>query len=159
MSGLIKWLMNLDATQLVAGITGIGSVTYAIIKFLNKFSPTHHIRRILNIEPGADDLRAAMDNMSQVVLSQGQSIDWLTNQLVQYRTELDDNHEKLKEMETMHKENLALKRRVTELEDIVKYLEKELERRKKYTPKAYLKKEDIDKIVTGEIDDLSTNKS
>jgi hypothetical protein len=157
MASFFKWLTQLNATQLVAGITGIGSVTYAIIKFINKFSPTHHIRRILNIEPGADDLRAAMDNMSQVVLSQGQSIDWLTNQLVQYRTELDDNHEKLKDMETMHKENLALKRRVTELEDIVRYLEKELERRKKYTPKAYLKKEDIESITTGGIDDVSTN--
>lgn len=152
-----KWISTLDAKQIAATLAGFGGVAYAIIKFVNKFSLSRHIRRVMNIEPGADDLRAAMDNMSQVVLSQGQSIDWLTNQLVQYRTELDANQEKLKEMEEMHKENIALKRRVTELEDIVKYLEAELARRKKYTPKAYLKKEDITEIPTGGIDDISIN--
>ena len=154
---LLKWLTTLNGTELVAGITTIGSVGFAIVKVLGKFSITRHIRRIMNIEPGAEDLRLAMDNMSQVVLSQGQSIDWLTSQITVYRTELDENHEKLKEMEIMHSENISLKRRVTELEDIVKYLELELARRKKYTPKAYLTKEDITSITTGGIDDISAN--
>jgi len=81
--------------------------------------------------------------MSLVVDAQGQSINWLTeqqeiliNQLATYKEELSIAREKLKELESLHKENTALKKRVKDLEALVAKLEAELERRKKFTPKA-----------------------
>lgn len=92
-------------------------------------------KRLFNVDPSADDLRTALDNLSLVVDTQGNSISWLTEQLDSYRTQLEDAHEKLKDMENIHKENTGLRSRITELESQVAALEAELARRKKYTPK------------------------
>jgi hypothetical protein len=101
------------------------------------------VKRLVNVDPSADDLRSSVDNMSLVVDAQGQSISWLTeqqevliNQLTAYKEELTLAREQLKELEGLHKENLHLKKRVKELEEQVAKLEIELERRRKYTPKS-----------------------
>lgn len=94
-----------------------------------------YFKRLFNVDPTADDLRNAIDNLSSVVDTQGLSIEWLTTQLTQYREELVVANEKLKDMESIHKENSNLRSRITELEAQVKALEEELARRKKYTPK------------------------
>ena len=122
--------------QAIATIAAVGSGGFGAFKLVQKFSLGGHIRRVFNIEPGMEVLKEAMDNMNQVVMSQGQSIDWLTNQLTQYREELTDAREKLKEMEELHTTNVTLKLRISELENQVKALEDELARRKKFTPKA-----------------------
>jgi chromosome segregation ATPase len=100
-------------------------------------------KRLVNVDPSADDLRSSVDNMSLVVDAQGQSITWLTeqqetllNQLTVYKEELAIAKEQLKELEGLHKENVNLKKRIKELEGQVAKLEAELDRRKKYTPKA-----------------------
>jgi peptidoglycan hydrolase CwlO-like protein len=99
-------------------------------------------KRLVNLDPSADDLRASVDNMSLVVDAQGQSITWLTEQqetlitqLAAYKEELSVAREKLKELEGLHKENTSLKKRIKELENQVAKLEEELARRKKFTPK------------------------
>jgi multidrug resistance efflux pump len=100
------------------------------------------LRRLFNIDPSADDLRVAMENMSAVVDAQGQSITWLTEQqaslieqLAAAKVDLEEAREKLKEMEDIHRQNMSLRIRVAELEEQVKALEAELARRKKYTRK------------------------
>jgi peptidoglycan hydrolase CwlO-like protein len=102
----------------------------------------NYFKRLANIDPSADDLRASVDNMTLVVDAQGQSISYLTEQqeflvaqLISHREELAESREKLKELEGLHKENGQLKKRIKELETQVAKLEAELERRKKYTPK------------------------
>lgn len=103
----------------------------------------NYFKRLANIDPTADDLRNAVDNMSLVVDAQGHSISWLSeqqetliNQLAAYKEELGLAREQLKELEALHRENLQLKKRIKELEDQVARLEAELERRRKYTPKS-----------------------
>jgi len=100
-------------------------------------------KRLVNVDPSADDLRSSVDNMSLVVDAQGQSITWLTeqqetliNQLTAYKEELAIAKEQLKELEGLHKENVNLKKRIKELEGQVAKLEADLDRRRKYTPKA-----------------------
>jgi predicted nucleic acid-binding Zn-ribbon protein len=106
-------------------------------------------KRLFNVDPSADDLRSSVDNMTLVVDAQGQSISYLTEQqeflllqLTTYREELAAAQEQLKELESLHKENTNLKRRIVELESQVAKLEAELERRRKFTPKA--KRVDVD---------------
>ena len=132
----MNWLKHLNVEQVVAAFAAVGTGGFGAFKLVQRFSLGGHIRRIFNIEPGMEVLKEAMDNMNQVVMSQGQSIDWLTNQLTQYREELTEAREKLKEMEELHTTNITLKLRISELESQVKALEEELARRKKFTPKA-----------------------
>jgi predicted RNase H-like nuclease (RuvC/YqgF family) len=110
------------------------------------------IKRLVNVDPSADDLRSSVENMTLVVDAQGQSIGWLTEQQTFLVEQLNANkeelaiaREQLKELEALHKENTHLKKRVKELEAQVAKLEAELERRKKYTPKAKRGEEDVQK--------------
>ena len=95
----------------------------------------NYFKRIFNVDPTSDDLRAGLDNISAVVDAQGSSISYLTEQLEIYKTQLEEAREQLKEMDAIHKENKTLKGRISELESQVAKLEAELARRKKYTPK------------------------
>jgi predicted RNase H-like nuclease (RuvC/YqgF family) len=122
-----------QTTGIGAAITAIAGAVYAFIK-KNK-SKVSYIKRLLNADLTAEDLRNGLDNLSQVVDTQGMTIDWMTSQLQNYREELTEARDKLKDMENIHQENVQLKNRVAELENQVKALEEELARRKKYTPK------------------------
>jgi predicted RNase H-like nuclease (RuvC/YqgF family) len=95
----------------------------------------NYFKRIFNVDPTSDDLRAGLDNISAVVDPQGSSITYLTEQLDIYKVQLEEAREQLKAMDAIHKENKTLKSRVAELESQVAKLEAELARRKKYTPK------------------------
>jgi predicted RNase H-like nuclease (RuvC/YqgF family) len=132
-------------------ITGLGAAIATVVAGFFAYLRTKRgrkatwnwLKRLFNLDPSADDLRASVENMSLVVDSQGQSINWLTEQqetlitqLAAYKEELANAREQLKELESLHKENTNLKKRIKELENQVKKLEDELERRKKYTPKA-----------------------
>ena len=125
----MNWLNNLTSQQVIGTVVAIASGGFGGFKLIQRLSLGGHVRRIMGIEPSAEELRLAMDNMNQIVMSQGQSIDWLTNQLTTYRQELDEAHEKL--------ENTALRIRVSELEGQVKALEEEIARRKKFTRKDF----------------------
>lgn len=125
-------------THPTAAVSGVVAFIVAAIALYRKYSDSTNsiLRKVFGIEPGAEDLRVGLENLSNVVSMQGQTIDWMNAQLELYRTELTDAREKLKEMETIHIENTQLKSRVAELENQVKALEDELARRKKYTPKS-----------------------
>ena len=118
-------------------LSGLGALFIAALTFYFKNRETHTslLKKIFGIDPSAEDLRIGLENLSNVVNTQGQTIDWMNAQLELYRNELTEAREKLKEMETIHSENTQLKMRVAELENQVKALEEELARRKKYTPK------------------------
>ena len=100
-----------------------------------KMAAYSYVKRLFNVDPSSDDLRAALENLSIVVDTQGTSIEWLTTQLDVYREQLDVANEKLKDMENIHRENTALRSRISDLEAQVAALENELARRKKFTPK------------------------
>lgn len=129
---------------LAAGALSVLAGLFAYLRTRKgKTAAWNWVKRLVNVDPSADDLRSSVDNMSLVVDAQGQSISWLTeqqevliNQLTAYKEELSLAREQLKELEGLHKENLHLKKRVKELEDQVAKLEVELERRRKYTPKS-----------------------
>jgi chromosome segregation ATPase len=102
------------------------------------------LRRVFNIDPTSDDLRAAVENMSAVVDAQGRSIAWLTEQHDELLAQLEQAKKDLAEARAEHsalqelrQENAALKIRINDLENQVHALEDELARRKKYTRKAY----------------------
>jgi predicted RNase H-like nuclease (RuvC/YqgF family) len=128
---------------LAAGALSVLAGLFAYLRTRKgKTAAWNWVKRLVNVDPSADDLRSSVDNMSLVVDAQGQSISWLTeqqevliNQLTAYKEELSLAREQLKELESLHKENLHLKKRVKELEEQVAKLEVELERRRKYTPK------------------------
>ena len=129
---------------LAAGALSVLAGLFAYLRTRKgKTAAWNWVKRLVNVDPSADDLRSSVDNMSLVVDAQGQSISWLTeqqevliNQLTAYKEELSLAREQLKELEGLHKENLHLKKRVKELEEQVAKLEVELERRRKYTPKS-----------------------
>ena len=79
-------------------------------------------------------LREAIDNLAQVVSTQGESIEWLRSELDRTRTELAEAREALNNKETkLEKENAKLRQRVAELEAQVKALEAALATRKRRT--------------------------
>lgn len=127
----------MDTLITVAGsVAGAAAAFFAYLRTRKgRIAATSYLKRLFNVDPTADDLRAALDNLSTVVDAQGASIEWLTNQLDQYRELLNAAQEQLKDMEAIHKENSNLRTRVAELEAQVAALEAELARRKKYTPK------------------------
>ena len=132
-------------------ITGIGAAIATVVAGFFAYLRTrkgrtnawNYFKRLVNVDPSADDLRSSVDNMTLVVDAQGQSITWLTEQqetlitqLAAYKEELALAREKLLDLESLHKENTSLKKRIKELEMQVAKLEEDLARRKKYTPKA-----------------------
>jgi chromosome segregation ATPase len=131
-----------EAVAAAAGTAVAGFFAYLRTR-KGKTAAWNYFKRLVNVDPSADDLRSSVDNMTLVVDAQGQSIAYLTEQqeflvtqLTAYREELAEAREKLKELGALNKENVSLKKRINELENQVAKLEAELERRKKYTPKA-----------------------
>jgi peptidoglycan hydrolase CwlO-like protein len=132
-------------------ITGIGAAIATVVAGFFAYLRTrkgrtgawNYFKRLANVDPSADDLRSSVENMTLVVDAQGQSITWLTEQqdtlitqLAAYKEELALAREKLLDLESLHKDNTSLKKRIKELEMQVAKLEEDLARRKKYTPKA-----------------------
>jgi chromosome segregation ATPase len=132
--------------------TGVVAIVVAAIGALTAYLRTRRgrvqfatlLRRVFNIDPTADDLRAAVENMSAVVEAQGRSIAWLTEQHDELLSQLEVAKQELAEARAEHsalqelrQENAALKIRINDLENQVHALEDELARRKKYTRKAY----------------------
>lgn len=132
---------RLTALWTVLGAATTGGLAYLKTRH-GKAKVISYVKRLLNLDLTSEDLKNSLENMSTVVDTQGQSIqwlttqqDWLTAQIAIYKEELAEAKEQLKEMENLHIENKGLKSRISELESQVKALEDELARRKKYTPK------------------------
>lgn len=86
-------------------------------------------------------LKEAVDSLSAVVAVQGDSIEWLRNELAAKNDELEKMRIQLEATKSLVEENVVLRERVTELEAEVAALRTELDRRRKYTPKK-LREED-----------------
>ena len=71
-----------------------------------------------------EEVRAALETLSQVVEAQGRSLEWLSSELDKARNEL------MAETNKSEVENVQLRKRVAELEVQVKILEKLLAARK-----------------------------
>ena len=86
-------------------------------------------------------LKEAVDNLSQVVSMQGDSIEWLRGGLERTRTELTEARIALTDKESkMESENVKLRKRVAELEAQVKALEAILAKRARAPRKTTTKK-------------------
>jgi chromosome segregation ATPase len=134
----------MEAGIVAAVVAAIGALTAYLRTRKGRVQFATLLRRVFNIDPTAEDLRAAVENMSAVVDAQGRSIAWLTDQHADLLEQLEIAKKELAEARSEHsalqelrQENEALRARVNELETQVHALETELARRKKYTPKAH----------------------
>lgn len=90
------------------------------------------LRRFAGTEVVA--LKEAIDNLAQVVATQGESIDWLRAELERTRNELIEARAALDDKENhLASENDKLRKRVAELEAQVKALEAALAKRTRAT--------------------------
>ena len=120
--------------------TGTGATVAALAaawRFLRSESGRGVVARFFKAavdESGS--LREAIDNLSQVVSAQGESIEWLRDELDRTRLELVEARVALTAKESkLELENKKLRDRVAELEAQVKALETALAARKRRTTK------------------------
>ena len=118
--------------ELTAG-TGAAAAAAAAWRFLRTESGRAFLGRLRRAAINeAASLREAIDNLAQVVSSQGDSIEWLRIELDRTRTELAQAREALTNKESkLEKENAVLRKRIVELEGQVKALETALTARKR----------------------------
>lgn len=82
------------------------------------------------------DLTEAISNLQLVVEAQGESIEWLREELTSTKIELEAARIQLQKTEGLAIENAALRARVADLEAQVQKLEEELKRRRGGRPKS-----------------------
>jgi phage shock protein A len=123
-------------TEIATG-TGLAAAAAAAWRYLRSESGRSvlaRLRRAAIDEVGS--LRDALNNLTQVVSAQGESIEWLRTELDRTRVELADARTALTDKESkLEKENAALRKRIVELESQVKALEAALAARKRRTVK------------------------
>lgn len=111
--------------------TGAAATAATVWRFLRSEagqSALARLRRFAGTEVVA--LKEAIDNLAQVVATQGESIDWLRAELERTRTELIEARAALDDKENhLASENAKLRKRVAELEAQVKALEAALAKR------------------------------
>jgi hypothetical protein len=81
------------------------------------------------------DLTEAVNNLKSVVDAQGNSIEWLRNELTTTKAELELARIQLTKTEALALENASLRARVADLEAQVHRLEDELKRRRGGRPR------------------------
>jgi len=84
------------------------------------------------------DLTEAVKSLQSVVEAQGESIEWLRNELTSTKAELEVARLQLAKTESLALENAALRTRVADLEAQVHKLEDELRRRRGGRPKGHV---------------------
>ena len=111
--------------------TGAAATAATVWRFLRSEagqSLLGRLRRFAGTEVVA--LKEAIDNLAQVVATQGESIDWLRAELDRTRLELTEARAALTDKEgKLERENEKLRKRVAELEAQVKALETALAKR------------------------------
>jgi septal ring factor EnvC (AmiA/AmiB activator) len=106
---------------------GVAAAVAAIWRFLR----TDAGRRVLasfklpSARQSCEEVRSALETLSQVVKAQGESLEWLRSELSKARQELEDEKSRLEA------DNVKLRKRVAELEAQVKVLEGMLAARKR----------------------------
>ena len=126
----------------IAGIiTLVTATTGGVIAYFSTSKGKNAIRVFMNIFTDSspdENIQNALNNIIKVVSAQGESIEWLRNELELTKQHLKEAREALKQREDeLQLENGKLKLRIAELETQVNALEEELNRRKKYTRKDY----------------------
>lgn len=111
--------------------TGAAAAAGSVWAFLRSAAGKALIARLRSsIKTESASLRAAIDNLAQVVAAQGESIDWLRSELDRTRIELTEARTALADKEgKLERENEKLRKRVAELEAQVKALEAALAKR------------------------------
>jgi chromosome segregation ATPase len=111
--------------------TSAAAVLAALWAFLRSSSGKAIVSRIRkSVVSETQSLRAALDNLAQVVETQGHSIEWLREELTNTRRDLEDARSALNDKENrLEVENEKLRKRVAELEAQVKALEEALAKR------------------------------
>jgi ABC-type phosphate transport system auxiliary subunit len=121
----------------LAAMASIG----AVFAYLRSSKGSAFIKNIISVFTGektATEIHSALDSLAKVVSAQGESIEWLRNELELTKEQLMEAREALKIREDeLQAENSKLKSRIAELETQVNALQDELNRRKKYTRKDY----------------------
>lgn len=84
---------------------------------------------------GAVDLAVVVENLKSVVDAQGESIEWLREELGRTKEELSAAKDELRLTENVVAENSKLRARVAELEVEVSHLKEELKRRRGGRPR------------------------
>lgn len=113
--------------QITAGGGG-AAVLAALWRFLRSSTGSKFVKSLVRgVRRDAESLREALDNLSAIVTTQGESIEWLRGELDVTRAELDVARKALADRESrLEKENDQLRTRVAELELQVKALESAL---------------------------------
>ena len=121
------------------GIAGTIAAVWAFLRTEAGKSLLGRLRRFAGTEVIA--LKEAVDNLSQVVSMQGDSLEWLRGELERTRTELTEARLALSDKESkLESENVKLRKRVAELEAQVKALEAILAKRTRAPRKTTTKK-------------------
>ena len=109
----------LTSSGVVAGVVAAWRFvkTPVGLKVLSRFS-------IRSVGQTCEEVRAALETLSQVVEAQGRALEWLSSELDKARNEL------MAETNKSEAENVQLRKRVAELEVQVKILEKLLAAKK-----------------------------
>lgn len=127
MINLPEILFGTGAAAVAAAVWGFlrSEVGQALIERLRRVSSTEVL-----------SLKDAVDNLSQVVSTQGESISWLRAELDTTRLELIESRTALNNQENyLASENDKLRNRITELEEQVRALESALLKKSKTTNK------------------------
>jgi septal ring factor EnvC (AmiA/AmiB activator) len=125
-----------NINEITAG-TGLVAAAVAAWRFLRSAAGRKLVGSLRKAAVSeTQSLREAIDNLSQVVSAQGDSIEWLRNELDRTRIELTEARVALTAKESkLEVENDLLRERVAELEAQVKALETALAARKRRTTK------------------------
>ena len=98
---------------------GVAAAVAAVWRFLRTDAGRRLVAqfKLPSAKQSCEEVRAALETLSQVVRAQGESLEWLRSELGKARQELEDEKFRLES------DNVKLRKRVAELEAQVKALE------------------------------------
>lgn len=120
--------------EILINLGGGAGVVGLVVAVLRSQRARAAVIRLLNDTPGVD-LSEAVNSLRTVVEAQGESIEWLREELTSTKAELEIARTQLAKTEALAVENAALRARVADLEAQVHKLEEELKRRRGGRPK------------------------
>jgi predicted nuclease with TOPRIM domain len=109
--------------QALLNLGGGGAIVAVLLAGLRSVRFRSFIARGLS---DTSEIKQSLNSLRDVVLTQGESIEWLRTELTRTRAELELAREQLKNTESLRIENVHLRARVAELELHVARLEAQL---------------------------------
>lgn len=120
--------------EILINLGGGAGVVGLVVAALKSQRVRSAVIRLLGDGSGLD-LSEAVNSLRTVVEAQGESIEWLREELTSTKAELEIARTQLAKTEALAVENAALRARVADLEAQVHKLEEELKRRRGGRPK------------------------